>query len=123
MATLTIRGLVATTPRKVITEMGQTFTTFRLAEGVTNKIDSNQDNSLQGEPQTYTNWFLVTTSEANADYVLNEIPKGSRVIVRGKLWLRDWDNGDRSGTTAELICESIDLDHDAIRPSLVSEVA
>jgi single-strand DNA-binding protein len=123
MATLTIRGLVATTPRKVITEMGQTFTTFRLAEGVTNKIDSNQDNSLQGEPQTYTNWFLVTTSQANADFVINEISKGSRVIVRGKLWLRDWDNGDRSGTTAELICEFIDLDNNAIRPGLMNEVA
>jgi single-strand DNA-binding protein len=123
MATLTIQGLVATTPRKTVDEMGQTFVSFRLAEGVNNVIDSDQDYSLVGEPQSYTNWFTVIASDSNAELIQNSIPKGSRIFVTGKLWLRDWDNGDRSGTTAELICEFIDLDNNAIRPGLMSEVA
>jgi single-strand DNA-binding protein len=103
--------------------MAQTFVSFRLAEGVNNVIDSNEDYSLIGEPQSYTNWFTVIASGSNAEFIENSIRKGSRIFVTGKLWLRDWDNGDRSGTSAELICEFIDLDTSAIRPSLVSEVA
>jgi single-strand DNA-binding protein len=123
MATVTIQGLVATTPRTTVDEMAQTFVSFRLAEGVNNVIDSNEDYSLIGEPQSYTNWFTVIASGSNAEFIENSIRKGSRIFVTGKLWLRDWDNGDRSGTSAELICEFIDLDTSAIRPSLVSEVA
>jgi single-strand DNA-binding protein len=123
MAMVTIQGLVATTPRTTVDEMAQTFVSFRLAEGVNNVIDSNEDYSLIGEPQSYTNWFTVIASGSNAEFIENSIRKGSRIFVTGKLWLRDWDNGDRSGTSAELICEFIDLDTSAIRPSLVSEVA
>ena len=36
--------------------------------------------------------------------------KGDRVIVRGRLRVRDWDNGERSGTTVEIEAES--LGHD-----------
>ena len=36
--------------------------------------------------------------------------KGDRLVVAGKLRVRDWDNGERSGTTVEI--EAASIGHD-----------
>ena len=36
--------------------------------------------------------------------------KGDRIIVTGKLRVRDWDNGERTGTSVEIEADSIGHD-------------
>jgi single-strand DNA-binding protein len=38
------------------------------------------------------------------------VSKGERIIVIGKLRVRDWDNGERAGTSVEIEAESIGHD-------------
>lgn len=38
------------------------------------------------------------------------ISKGDRILVMGRLRVRDWDNGERAGTSVELEAESIGHD-------------
>jgi single-strand DNA-binding protein len=38
------------------------------------------------------------------------ISKGERIMVTGQLRVRDWDNGERAGTSVEIEAESIGHD-------------
>jgi single-strand DNA-binding protein len=38
------------------------------------------------------------------------ISKGDRILVMGRLRVRDWDNGERAGTSVEIEAESIGHD-------------
>jgi hypothetical protein len=38
------------------------------------------------------------------------VSKGDRILVAGKLRVRDWDNGERAGTSVEIEAESIGHD-------------
>ena len=38
------------------------------------------------------------------------INKGDRIIVQGTLRIRDWDNGERNGTSVEVEAEAIGHD-------------
>lgn len=91
MSTYSITGLVATTPRYVVTETGLRVISFRLADS------SGKD----------TNWFTITAFGELAENVSNSINKGDRVLVIGELRIRDWDNGDRSGTSVEVEASAI----------------
>lgn len=83
---LVIGALIATTPRHVTTETGKRVISFRIAH-----------NDGKG-----TNWLTATAFDELADKALNELGKGKRVLLFGTLRVRDWDNGERSGTTAEI---------------------
>jgi len=98
MSSITIQGLVATTPRHIITQEGLPITSFRLAEH-----DSN-------DPNATTNWFTITGFHELAINTASSVSKGDRVVVSGVLKIRDWDNGERSGTSAEV--EAVSIGHD-----------
>jgi single-strand DNA-binding protein len=70
------------------------------------KFDRNQNKWIDGE----TNWFTVTTFRQLAINSAGSVAKGDRVIVTGKLRVRDWDNGERAGTSVEI--EADGLGHD-----------
>jgi single-strand DNA-binding protein len=38
------------------------------------------------------------------------VSKGDRILVAGRLRVRDWDNGERAGTSVEIEAESIGHD-------------
>ena len=103
--TYTTTGLVATTPRHLVTTDGLAITSFRLAASgyrlnrATGKMDDSQ-----------TNWFTVTTFGQLAITTASSIHKGERIIVTGGLRVRDWDNGERAGTSVEI--EADTLAHD-----------
>jgi single-strand DNA-binding protein len=40
----------------------------------------------------------------------SSISKGDRIVVNGKLKVRDWDNGERTGTSVEIEADSIGHD-------------
>jgi len=102
---ITISGLVATTPRHLVTQDGLPITSFRLASSQ-RRFDRNQNRWIDGE----TNWFTITSFRQLAINTSESINKGDRILVCGKLRVRDWDNGERSGTSVEVDAEAIGHD-------------
>ncbi len=98
-------GLVATTPRHLITQDGLPITSFRLASSH-RRFDRNQNKWIDGE----TNWFTVTGFRQLAINSSTSVSKGDRIIVTGKLRVRDWDNGERAGTSVEVEADGIGHD-------------
>lgn len=105
MHEITADGLVATTPRHIVTQDGLPITSFRLASS-NRRFDKTQNKWVEGE----TNWYTVTCFRQLAVNASASINKGDRIIVSGKLRVRDWDNGDRAGTSVEI--EATAMGHD-----------
>jgi single-strand DNA-binding protein len=57
-----------------------------------------------------TNWYTITSFSKLAINTASSVSKGDRIVVSGKLRIRDWDNGERSGTSVEI--EATTLGHD-----------
>jgi len=98
-------GLVATTPRHIVTQDGLEITSFRLASSI-RRWDRTQNRWVDSD----TNWFTITAFRTLAVNVATSVSKGDRVIVSGKLRVRDWDNGERAGTSVEIEAETIGHD-------------
>ena len=103
--TITITGLVATTPRLITTGDGLTISSFRLAS-TQRRFDKDTEKWIDGE----TNWFTVTCFRQLAANVGRSINKGERVIVAGTLRIREWDNGEKVGTSVEVEADAIGHD-------------
>ena len=102
---LSVTGLVATTPRHLVTQDGLPITSFRLASSQ-RRFDRKENKWIDGE----TNWYTVTAFRQLAINASTSISKGDRVSVLGKLRVRDWDNGERAGTSVEIESDSIGHD-------------
>jgi single-strand DNA-binding protein len=100
MSQITITGLVATTPRHLVTQEGLHITSFRVASS-----DPTDENGS-------TNWFTITAFNALGINSASSISKGDRIIVTGSLRVRDWDNGTRAGTSIEI--QASTLGHDLV---------
>jgi single-strand DNA-binding protein len=57
-----------------------------------------------------TNWFTITSFKTLAINTASSINKGDRITVSGDLRVRDWDNGERAGTSVEI--EAVSIGHD-----------
>ncbi len=102
---IAVTGLVATTPRHLVTQDGLPITSFRLASSQ-RRFDRNQNKWIEGE----TNWYTVSAFRQLAINESTSVSKGDRVIVVGKLHVRDWDNGERAGTSVEVEAEAVGHD-------------
>lgn len=100
-----VSGLVATTPRHIETSEGVKITSFRLASS-SRYYDYSTASWVDGN----TNWYTITSYGDTAVNVAGSISKGERIVVAGLLRLRDWDNGDNTGTTVEIEAEAIGHD-------------
>lgn len=103
--TITITGLVATTPRHLVTGEGLPITSFRLAS-TQRRYDRRTGEWVDGE----TNWYTISAFRQLAISASRSIAKGDRVLATGRLRIRDWNSGDRSGTTIEVEADA--LGHD-----------
>lgn len=103
----TVSGLVATTPRHLVTQEGLPITSFRLASPK-RRFDRTKKIWVDGE----TNWFTINSFRQLAINSASSISKGDRIVVSGRLKVRDWDNGERSGTSVEIEADS--LGHDLV---------
>lgn len=103
--TITLTGLVATTPRHLVTGEGLPITSFRLAS-TQRRYDRGAQKWIDGE----TNWYTITAFRQLAINLVGSVVKGQRIVVTGKLRIRDWETGDRAGTTIEVDAEA--LGHD-----------
>lgn len=98
-------GLVATTPRHLITADGLPITSFRLAT-TSRRFDATKGEWIDGD----ANWYTVTAFRDLAINTAASVEKGQRILVQGTLRVRDWDNGERSGTSVEIEAEVIGHD-------------
>jgi single-strand DNA-binding protein len=102
---ITIIGTVATAPNTVKTDGGLAITHFRLASN-----NRRFDRSTQGWVDGDSNFYSVSAFRQTAHNVLASLTVGDRVVVTGKLKLKEWTSGDRRGVTAEIDVDA--LGHD-----------
>ena len=102
MSRTVVVGLVATTPRHLVTQDGLPITSFRLAESL-RRFDRGTNRWVDGE----TNWYTITAFKQLAINTAGSVHKGDRIIVSGDLRIRDWDNGQSAGTSIEIEATSI----------------
>lgn len=103
--TITLTGLVSTTPRSMVTNDGLAITSFRLAS-TQRRFDATQERWVDGE----TNWYTVTAHGQLAINAATSIKKGDRVLLTGALKIRDWENDEHTGTVIEIEVTSIGHD-------------
>lgn len=94
---VTLTGLVGTTPRQARNPELTQETVFRLV-------------TVENEESAKTNWFTVKCFGQLAENVFASIQKGNRVVLTGDLEVNDWDNGERTGTSVEVIVSAIGHD-------------
>ncbi|MBU1251594.1 MAG: single-stranded DNA-binding protein [Actinobacteria bacterium] len=103
--TITLTGLVATNPRHIVTSEGLTITSFRLASNQ-RRFDRGQNAWIDGD----TNWYTVTAFRQLGTHVATSLEKGQRVIVTGRVRIRDWETDEKSGTSIEIDADAIGHD-------------
>jgi single-strand DNA-binding protein len=103
--TIALTGLVATTPKHLVTGDGLSITNFRLASQQ-RKFDRSENKWVDGE----TNWYTVTSFRQLANNVVSSVQKGQRVVVVGRLRLREWSTDDKKGTSVEVDAEAVGHD-------------
>ncbi|MBE7163173.1 MAG: single-stranded DNA-binding protein, partial [Williamsia herbipolensis] len=102
---ITVRGIVATDPRHLLTEAGLSITSLRLASP-----SRRWDRQASAWGNGPTNWFTVTAFRSLASNAAKSLKKGDRIIVTGRLRVRPWERADRSGTSVEIDAEGIGQD-------------
>ncbi|MDY0909562.1 single-stranded DNA-binding protein [Microbacterium sp. CFBP9034] len=103
--TITVTGNVATHPDHKRMPSGVTITTFRVASG-----QRRFDRAANAWVDAGTNWYTVSAFRSLADHAFHSLRKGDRVVLTGRLRLREWDNGAKRGTAVEIDVEAIGHD-------------
>ncbi|MAP64365.1 MAG: single-stranded DNA-binding protein [Microbacterium sp.] len=120
---ITVLGTIATEPRHLVTGEGLAIVSFRLA--------SPQRRSSPGDDQmaeACSNWYTITGYRRLAVNAAASLRKGDRVIVTGRLRLREWTAGGASGTTVEIEADTLGPDlgwakADVTRTTAAADVA
>lgn len=102
---LTLTGIVGTQPRQFTTSAGLPITSFRLATA--HRVYDRESRSWK---DLGSNWYTVACFRSLADHVLASIHKGERVIVTGKLRLKNWSSEGREGVNVDVEADAIGHD-------------
>lgn len=102
---LTLTGLIATQPKHIMTTEGLAITSFRLAS-TQRRFDRAQDKWVDGD----TNWYTITMFRQLAMNGSMSLTKGERVIVTGRLRIREWDNGEKHGLNVDIEADAVGHD-------------
>ncbi len=102
---ITITGVVGTDPHHHVTSQGLPITSFRLAS-TRRYFDRAKGSWEDGE----TNWYTISAFRQLASNASMSIRKGERVVVYGRLRLRAWETGEKSGTAVEIEADAIGHD-------------
>lgn len=103
--TVSIVGTIGTTPRLVRSAANVAFCSFRVAN-TARRYDRDTSSWVDGE----TSWYTVNAFRGLAEHAKASLSLGDRVVVSGRLRVRDWKGDDRSGTNVEI--EADGLGHD-----------
>lgn len=102
---INVTGLVATPVKHTVTSDGLDVSQFRLASS-SRRFDSATRSWVDGE----TNWFTVVAFRQLAANIAVSLEKGHRIVVAGRLRVRDWNDGDKKGRNVEIVAEAIGPD-------------
>jgi single-strand DNA-binding protein len=103
---ITVRGVVATEVDAGLTNGGHPAANFRLAS-----TERRRDNETQQWVDRSTNWYTVKAFRHLAQNIGSSLRKGDRIVVTGKLQLRQWTGDDgRQRTYPEIIADSVGHD-------------
>ncbi|WP_449281483.1 single-stranded DNA-binding protein [Leucobacter sp.] len=100
-----IVGTIATDPRFSRTSSRVAFCSFRVASNE-RRFDREQAQWVDGE----TNWFTVNAFRGLAEHASESFAKGDRVVVSGRIRMRRWESGEKSGTAVEIEAEAFGHD-------------
>jgi single-strand DNA-binding protein len=103
MNKIAVSGMVATTPRHLVTQDGLPITSFRL-------VSTIEKTNPDGTVTTTNNWYTITSFRQLAINAAGSISKHDKIVVSGDLHVRDWDNGERAGTSVEINADAIGHD-------------
>ncbi|MGK9147313.1 single-stranded DNA-binding protein [Plantibacter flavus] len=99
---ITVRGHVATEPRHHRTAAGVDITSFRLASQ-----QRRYDPKRQEWTPLDTNWYTVSAFRSLATAAASSLVKGQRVLVLGRVRIRDWQQDERRGTSVDIEADCI----------------
>ncbi len=102
---ITITGNIATEPERRRTATGVPVTTFRLASS-----QRHFDRAKSEWVETSTNWYSVSAFRDLAEHVGDSLHKGERVILTGRLRLREWETAAKRGLSVEIDADAIGHD-------------
>ena len=105
--TLSVSGIVATTPRHIVTSEGLAIISFRLAS-TQRRFDKGQAQWVDID----TNWYTVVAFRQLALNAHTSLNKGDRVVATGRVKVRNWESEDKSGTAIEIEADA--LGHDLL---------
>lgn len=100
--TIALTGIVATTPRHLVTSTGLAITSFRLACRQ-RRFDRVRNAWVDAD----TNWYTVSCFRQLAHNVQQSVHKGEPVFVAGRLRIRDWETEERAGTSVEVEADAV----------------
>jgi len=103
--TIAVSGVIATDLRNVVTDERLKITSFRLASQQ-RRFDREQSKWIDTE----TNWYTIVAFRGLSENAEASLNKGDRVIVRGRLRMRDWTSGERTGMNVEIEADAIGHD-------------
>ncbi|MGN7066935.1 single-stranded DNA-binding protein [Micrococcus luteus] len=102
---ITVRGFVATDPATRHTASGAAVTGFRLAT-----TERRFDREAAEWVDAHTNWYSISAFGQLGSNTAQSVKKGNPVIVTGRLRVRDWSSGERSGTSVDVVADAVGLD-------------
>lgn len=102
---ISVIGTIATDPKLFTPTSGTPLCSFRLASD-----ERRYDREKQSWVDGNTNWFGVVAFRSLATHSHESFKKGDRVIVSGRLRMRNWEKDDKRGTAVEIEAEA--LGHD-----------
>jgi single-strand DNA-binding protein len=103
--TITITGNIAADPERRQAGAGGPVTTFRVASS-----QRHFDRSKGEWVETGTNWYRVSAFRSLGENAFESLHKGERVIVTGRLKVREWQNDKGKGMSVEIDADGIGHD-------------
>jgi single-strand DNA-binding protein len=100
--TITVTGNIATEPEQRVVRGDEKVTSFRIAA-----TRRRFDEQTRSWVDVYTNYYSVSAFRALGLNAYTALRKGQRVIVTGRLRVKEWDNGTKQGVTAEIDADGI----------------
>lgn len=99
---ISVVGTIATVPKLIRTGAGVPLCSFRLASS-----ERRYDRERGDWVESGTNWYSITAFRSLAEHSHYSFQKGDRVLVSGRLRVRNWENKERSGTSVEIEADAL----------------
>ena len=111
MARIEFEGNLGGDPEIQYTPSGQALAKFTVAE--TERIKNNDTGQWEDGDTT---WWRCTAWRNVAEQAVEHLTKGTGVIVRGRVKIREYDKDGQRQWTTEVTADSIGLDVRRIKP-------